>query len=226
MTTTPAPVRPQGCTTPGQAPVGLFAYDIADDRWWWSDGMFAIHGFDPGEVVPSTAVLMSHKHPDDAAQAQATLDGVLADGEVFSCRHRIIDARGMVRQVVSVGEGVRGEDGALETVRGYFIDIGAAVEESARLEADAAISTWREHRAVVEQAKGAVMAVYALDEAEAFAMLRTLSMDRNAKLHALCRHLVTQLRCEPYAAMPPQVRLRRIIVDVSAWPTGDLSRIR
>ena len=44
---------------------GRFTYRPVTDTWTWSDGIFRIHGFEPGEVVPTTALVMAHIHPDD-----------------------------------------------------------------------------------------------------------------------------------------------------------------
>jgi hypothetical protein len=52
-----------------------------------------MHGYEPGTVVPTTELLLDHKHPDDRQQVAAVLDLVL-QGEPFSSRHRIIDTAG------------------------------------------------------------------------------------------------------------------------------------
>jgi len=43
--------------------VGSFRYLRAEDRWEWSDAVAHMHG----HALPTTALVMSHKHPDDAA---------------------------------------------------------------------------------------------------------------------------------------------------------------
>ncbi len=42
---------------------GSFTWDLPDDRWWWSEEMFVIHGFAPGEVVPTTDLLLLPQAP-------------------------------------------------------------------------------------------------------------------------------------------------------------------
>lgn len=44
---------------------GTFHYDVAEERLTWSDGIYRIHGYQRGEVVPSIDLLLSHNHPDD-----------------------------------------------------------------------------------------------------------------------------------------------------------------
>ena len=76
---------------------GAFRYDVTNDRWWWSDEVYRMHGFEPGEVVPTTAMILAHKHPDDreryagALTSTSLLGGTLvvtpllgADGEAYA----------------------------------------------------------------------------------------------------------------------------------------------
>ena len=93
---------------------GPFRYTPATDTWWWADDLYRIHGFEPGEIVPTTALLVAHKHPDDAAVASAIIRNAFTSGESFALWHRILDARRRLRQVVSVGDG-HWEDGVGRT---------------------------------------------------------------------------------------------------------------
>jgi hypothetical protein len=45
--------------------MGSYCYTAGDDTWQWSDGVFTIHGFHRGEVVPTTALLLSHAYTAD-----------------------------------------------------------------------------------------------------------------------------------------------------------------
>ena len=53
---------------PVATPLGSFVHRPAEDRWSWSDELYAIHGLTPGEVVPTTALVESHRHPEDRAR--------------------------------------------------------------------------------------------------------------------------------------------------------------
>ena len=107
-------------------PVARFRYDLVGRRWWWSEGMYALHGFEPGEVIPSTQLMLAHKHPDDGTRTEHTLQAVMATGEPFCCRHRILDASGAVHLVLSLGEEVCDASGAVTAVHGFFIDVTAS----------------------------------------------------------------------------------------------------
>ena len=45
--------------------VGTFLVDFTRSQAHWSDGMFAIHGYVRGEVVPTLDLILAHKHPED-----------------------------------------------------------------------------------------------------------------------------------------------------------------
>ncbi|MET8429868.1 PAS domain-containing protein [Nocardia sp. NPDC004860] len=50
-----------------------------------------MHGYAPGEVEPTTDLLLAHKHPGDREQVAEIISRSIAHGEPFSSRHRFID---------------------------------------------------------------------------------------------------------------------------------------
>ncbi len=81
------------CAIPVGERVGSFQYLRAEDRWEWSDAVAQMHGYAPGQVQPTTAMVMSHKHPDDAAAVAQLIEAMTGKGKPFSSRHRIIDTQ-------------------------------------------------------------------------------------------------------------------------------------
>ncbi|GAA5072168.1 ANTAR domain-containing protein [Nocardia iowensis] len=61
-------------------------------------------------------------------------------------------------------------------------------------------------RAVIEQAKGALMLVYGVDAEQAFSMLRRRSQATNTKLRALAAQLIAELPSLDLA--PPELRAK------------------
>jgi hypothetical protein len=55
-------------------------------------------------VQPTTALVLSHQHPDDYQQIAATIENIRRIHRPFSTRHRIIDAHGRTREVIVIGE--------------------------------------------------------------------------------------------------------------------------
>ncbi|TWH34158.1 PAS domain-containing protein [Isoptericola variabilis] len=112
----PSPARPVPGQQPPRAradalaretPTGRFRVDLASGTWWWSDETFRIHGFEPGEVVPTRGLVLTHKHPEDRTRAQAAIAHAERSETPFSCLHRIFDADGEEHLVVVVGRGHR-----------------------------------------------------------------------------------------------------------------------
>ena len=68
---------------------------------------------------------------------------------------------------------------------------------TARVDTDpvtVAVAQILEHRAVIEQAKGVLMAAYDIDADAAFEMLKCSSQNTNTKLRDLAEQLMTEFR--------------------------------
>lgn len=177
-------------TTVITGPWGPFRYNVATRRWWWSDDIYRMHGFEPGEVVPTTELLTRHKHPEDAAVATAIILNAFTSGEPFALWHRIIDARMRTRTVVSVGDGVRDDAGTLVEIRGYMVDVTGSKRSQTARDIDEAVRRSAESRGTIEQAKGMLMATLGLGADDAFTLLKRNSQHANIKLRDLAQTLI------------------------------------
>jgi hypothetical protein len=167
--------------------VGSFRYLRAQDRWEWSDAVAHMHGYAPGQVQPTTALVMSHKHPDDAANVARLIAEMTGKGKPFSSRHRIIDTRGRIHLVVVIGERLCGDGGTVIGSQGLYVDIsdvdgGGTVED--------AIADFTEHRALIEQAKGILMMTYGISAERAFDIMVWRSQETNTKLRKLASQVI------------------------------------
>ncbi|VTR77460.1 PAS domain-containing protein [Cellulomonas hominis] len=178
-----------------RATAGAYRLDLRDGAWWWSDEIYAMHGFEPHEVVPSTELLVAHQHPADRRRASDALEEAIRTGAPFSCVHRIVDAQGRERVVTVVGEGrERGRDADRATVlAGYFVDVTEVVRDRAQAAASESISAAAESRATIDQAVGVLAFTYGYEPAAAFAVLRAASNDANVPIRLLARAIVTAL---------------------------------
>lgn len=182
------------------APAGRFVHRVPDDTWWWSDDLYRIYGFAPGEVVPSTELIKRHRHPDDPPSPGPAPADAPATAEPFCSQHRIVDARRRERALLTVGRAVTGPDGQVLEVRGYVVDLTSANRTAAQDEVDAAVAGVTVHRAAIEQAKGMLMVLRGLSGDAAFGVLRDYSQAHNVKLRDLAELLVETLRS---AERPP-----------------------
>ena len=216
-----APEPPSGSldTGPAAAPdaVARFRYDALTATWWWSDQLLAVFGHAPGGPTPSYEALMDQVHPGDQARLRSTVAGVLADGAAFSSRHRIITPAREERHVVVMGEGVR-SNGSVIALRGYLIDQTEPFRRDVEQETADGIARSVATRAVIEQAKGALMATYGVSAEEAFQALRAYSNHTNVKLNALAAYVVAELDNPVHAHLRPQEKLGEILAAVTDRP--------
>jgi PAS domain-containing protein len=111
--------------------VGLFTFYFDDDRWVWSPEVERIHGYRQDTVAPGTALVLSHVHPDDCQHVAAALYEMRRSHAPFSSRHRIVDARFRVRDVVMVGWPFYDARGALLGMHGCYLDVTPTVRSGA-----------------------------------------------------------------------------------------------
>ncbi|GAA5079063.1 PAS and ANTAR domain-containing protein [Nocardia iowensis] len=173
--------------------VGSFRFWFADQRWEWSDEVAAMHGYSPGSVVPTTELLLTHKHPDDRAQVANALAKSIDEGDPFSSRHRIVDTAGHIHHVIVVADHLFDDEGQVAGTAGYYIDVTDTLEHHRQEALDDALPELWASRAVIEQAKGAVMLVYGVSAEQAFRVLSWRSQETNIKLRALASRLVADL---------------------------------
>jgi PAS domain S-box-containing protein len=170
--------------------VGRFEHRYDDGAWTWSDTVGRMHGYEPGEIEPTTDLVLSHKHPDDLARVKGLLRQSVAP---FSSRHRIRTTTGEIRKVVVVGEPVTDADGRTVATRGFYIDITESVHADLQQSISDQVQVIVSHREVIDQAKGMLMAIYQLSADAAFAVLRWRSQELNAKLFTVAEKLVAEL---------------------------------
>lgn len=212
-TGTPAEPHPD---LPTIGPIaGRYCWDVATDQWWWSDEMYVIHGFAPRQVVPTTALFLSHKHPDDLPKAKNTIATALERGEHYCCYHRIYDAGNRERHVLTVGGARRDTDGRVVELYGFMIDLTQARRDDFQPAIEEAIQAAVEHRTEIDLAKGAIMLGYGVDADAAFAILRSASSENNIKLHDLASRVVHALADTAPDTTAAADRLDSILTEVA-----------
>jgi hypothetical protein len=176
----------------GGAPqtVGRFEYRYDSDTWTWSDTVARLHGYEPGEVEPTTDLVLSHKHPDDLAEVK----GLLRQSEApFGSRHRIRTTTGDIRNVVVVGDAVTDADGRITATRGFYVDITASFNTDLQHSITNELQVIVPQREIIEQAKGMLMVTYQISADAAFGILRWRSQEHNVKLATIAERLVADL---------------------------------
>ena len=168
--------------------VGRFRFAAATDRWWWSDHMFLIHGMQPGDVVPTRELLLTHVRRDDRAVVAEALDRCVdgarpaggASTASWTCRaspHRVVLA------VAGDGDG---------EVTGFLVDVTAAHDALLAERVNTELALALESHAAIDQAKGILMLIYGVDEDAAFGILKQSSQRHNIRLRELAGRVVAR----------------------------------
>ncbi|WP_084727289.1 PAS and ANTAR domain-containing protein [Rhodococcoides yunnanense] len=185
----------EAATGAAPCPVGTFQYDVANDALDWSDSLFQIYGYEPGEIRPTTALLVEASHPDDRAQVVRVLATTLETGVGCVHAHRIVTPAGETRHIVIVGSGVRNESGEVDRFTGYAVDVTRTTENVVSAGVNDALQSVVAARAVIEQAKGVLMLAFGVDADTAFGVLSWQSQTYNLKLRALAERVVADVAC-------------------------------
>jgi hypothetical protein len=84
---------------------GGFRVSLSDGAWWWSPGMYTLHGYQPPQsstTVPTTRLLLAHRHPADRPVVAGAWSHLLADGGLVAFHYRIVGFDGVVRPVFAM----------------------------------------------------------------------------------------------------------------------------
>ncbi|MEV0766200.1 PAS and ANTAR domain-containing protein [Nocardia sp. NPDC050435] len=184
--------------------VGSFRFWFATGRWEWSPQVYAMHGYQPGEVEPTTALLLAHKHPDDRDQVAETIAVSIREGRPLSSRHRFLDTTGREHQVLLVSDAILDEHETPIGTAGYYIDLSDTIATAERDALNTVMPEVIEARATIEQAKGVLMYMYAISAEQAFKILIWRSQETNTKLRQLAEAFlsaVPQLPAPPTASV-------------------------
>ncbi|WP_101948594.1 PAS and ANTAR domain-containing protein [Mycobacterium sp. 3519A] len=183
--------------------VGWFRFYFADERWEWSPQVERMHGYEPGTVQPTTRLVLSHKHPDDYGQVAATLDEIRRTAGAFSTRHRIIDTKGEVHDVVVVGDQIFDDAGEVVGTHGFYVDVSPSATSPHEERFSEAVAEIAEARSGIEQAKGMLMLIYRINADSAFELLKWRSQETNTKLRALAEQVAKDFLDLPYDEVLP-----------------------
>lgn len=181
-----------------------------------------MHGYPPG-TVPTSELLLAHKHPRDRDRLEAMITSV-EDGGAFSSHHRIIDLDGQVHEVLVVSEPMIGPDGAVIGTEGYYIDVTGTADEFRREALDNTLPAVVDARMVIEQAKGALMLAYGVSAEQAFRVLRWRSQETNVKLRTIAELVLAELPKIAGDEVKLRSRLDHVLLTVTksgTTPSGE-----
>ncbi|MEG9250273.1 ANTAR domain-containing protein [Arthrobacter sp. Soc17.1.1.1] len=169
--------------------VGVFTYRGDTAALTWDEGMYAIHGYEPGDIVPALEVGFAHVEPASRDEARSYWGETLTAGIPAAWYYTLINARARPRRVLAVVDPLI-EDGVVRGVRGFLIDITVSVRDEITSVANTAVARSAAKRAVIEQAKGVLLVTQGLGAEEAFARLNQYSQRVNRKVALLAQDIL------------------------------------
>jgi len=174
--------------------VGRYSVELASGTWWWSDEVYAMHGWKRDEVEPGLEALRSRKHPDDRGRVVRAAGEALRLGRPFACAHRIVDRTGRTRSVVVTGQGSPGPRGSSPQLVGYVVDVTPVQKEALARRSDGVVNRAFVSQATIEQVKGVIVAVRGVDEAAASDTLVGVAREAGVSLRLAADQVMTALR--------------------------------
>jgi len=105
------------------AHLGLWEWNVAEDRLWWSDEVYGIFGLSPRAFGGTKEAFFSSVHPEDRARVRAAVDRALRRQARYEVEHRVVRPDSSVRWVHERAEVFRDEAGAAVRVVGTVQDI-------------------------------------------------------------------------------------------------------
>ncbi len=103
--------------------MGLWSWDVPHQVIHWSDEVYRIIGYEPGEIEPSNEAWFNAIHPDDAAEMREDMERVLAAGDAIRKQYRVVWPDGTVRWAESQGLCQRDGRGNALLLMGVITDV-------------------------------------------------------------------------------------------------------
>jgi diguanylate cyclase (GGDEF)-like protein len=102
---------------------GVWQWDVPTGRLTWSDEMFRLAGFAPGEMQPTIEMWTAMFHPEDVERCLLAREQARTTGEGYQQHFRIIAADGVLRHVHSWAQVEQDHEGSPLRVIGATIDV-------------------------------------------------------------------------------------------------------
>jgi PAS domain S-box-containing protein len=131
------------------ARVGVWVVKPPDIPEYWSPIAFEIFGIDPAKGPPQNLEeYLLHVHPDDRERLSRETEAILAQGQIFEYKYRIVRPDGAIRVIREVGSPIR-ENGVVTRYVGAWMDITEEEERIDKLRCSEAYMAQAQHIARV-----------------------------------------------------------------------------
>ena len=107
------------------AGIGYWSVNMSNQDVYWSDEVYRIHGYKPGEIKPDLETAIGHYHADDVPEVRKHLDKVAKSGGEFAFELRLIRKDKSVIKVSAKGLARPDSDGKVAKISGVFEELEA-----------------------------------------------------------------------------------------------------
>lgn len=111
---------------------GSWKQDTVANTIWWSDQMYRILGYEPGEVVPSWDNFIVRVHPEDVEFVTQTMDEAVKNQDKAQYTFRIQDPGGEIRYIHAEIYVTRNKDFDVTLLNGFIRDMSEHVQAEIR----------------------------------------------------------------------------------------------
>jgi PAS domain S-box-containing protein len=105
------------------ARLGSFEWELASGEVSWSPELCRILGLEPGDCHGTLDALLGQVHPDDRAEAAATVRAAATEGTSFRLQARVLRPTGELRVLTSWGNVTRDDQGRPARMLGICQDV-------------------------------------------------------------------------------------------------------
>ncbi|MEH2359005.1 AAA family ATPase [Nostoc sp.] len=105
------------------AQIGVWSWDIANDRFDWDEQVYQLFGLTPETFAGTSKAILARLHPDDRGLLAQSLSRAIAEGVEHNLEYRIIRDDDSSRYVACRGKAFFNEAGIATHMSGIVLDI-------------------------------------------------------------------------------------------------------
>lgn len=107
------------------AHIGDWEWEIATNAVSWSDELYRIYGYEPGEIPPDYGLVLRQMHPDSKDEFMKGIDAALKEDRHFEMEYGFYRKDGTEAHLHTIGKVTRDQDGSPLRMHGVVQDITA-----------------------------------------------------------------------------------------------------
>jgi PAS domain S-box-containing protein len=177
------------------AGIGLYHWNAIDDHIAWSDQLYRLFGYEPGEVELTHELFYAHVHPEDRPEQERLTERARVSGETVTTSFRIVRADGELRTLEVRAEAVVA-DGQLLYAIGTMQDLTERREleqhaEEARTAAARRRTGLEVHDKIVQGLSTAWLSLHLGDPERALEAVETTTANAQEVVHELLADLAS-----------------------------------